>query len=271
MNFEVLEKKQIRGATVEVVSYGPLAGSADARTAEQLFFLREAGMRLKAVRLALDGGKARVEPGALYWMKGKLEMKTSTGGGILRAAARRLTSGESFFVNELHGRGEAMLEPTYGHFILVDLEDDALIVDKGMFYAGVGDLDVGASMQRNLGAGVFGGEGWFQTKISGTGIVALFSPVPMAELVEVDLANERLAVDGNFALMRTGDIRFTVEKSSKSWLATSVSGEGLLQIFEGTGKVWLAPTQTVYESLATPQGLEMLSRATGARTNNAGS
>jgi uncharacterized protein (AIM24 family) len=271
LNFDVLDRKSIGGATVEVVSYGTLAGSADARTAEQLFFLREAGMKLKAVRLTLDGGKARVEPGALYWMKGALEMRASTGGGILRAAARRLTSGESFFVNELHGRGQAMLEPTYGHFILVELDDDALIVDKGMFYAGIGNLDIGASMQSNIGAGVFGGEGWFQTKISGKGVVALFSPVPMDELVEVDLAGDKLSVDGNFALMRTGDIKFSVEKSSKSWMATSVSGEGLLQVFEGTGKVWLAPTQEVYEKLATPKGLEILSRATGARTNNVGS
>ena len=51
--------------------------------------------------------------------------------------------------------------------------------------------------------------------------------------------------------MRTGGVNFKAEKSSKSWMSTAVSGEGLLQTFSGTGKVWLAPTQGVYEQLAT--------------------
>ena len=257
------------GGRIEVVAYGDLAGSSDARTAEQLFFLREARMQLKSVRITLNKGKIRTEPGALYHMQGNLEMKASTGGGILRAAARRMTSGETFFVNEIHGTGTIILEPTYGHFILAEVSDGSeLIVDKGMFYCGIGELDIGVVMNR--GSGVIGGEGIFQTRISGNGIAALFSPVPAVELEEIDLAGGKLYVDGNFALMRTGGVSFRLEKSSKSWLATSVSGEGLLQVFEGQGKVWIAPTQTVYERLATPEGLHILSQATGARSNMTG-
>ena len=54
------------------------------------------------------------------------------------------------------------------------------------------------------------------------------------------------------------------EKSSKSWLSTSVSGEGILQTFSGTGKVWLAPTQGVYEKLATEDGMMILSQSPGS-------
>ncbi len=56
-------------------------------------------------------------------------------------------------------------------------------------------------------------------------------------------------MDGNFALMRSEAINFRVEKSSKNWISTGVSGEGLLQTFEGCGLVWIAPTQGVYENL----------------------
>ena len=56
-------------------------------------------------------------------------------------------------------------------------------------------------------------------------------------------------MDGNFALMRTGQIDFSVEKSTRSLLGTLTSGEGLLQTFRGTGSVWLAPTQAVYQQL----------------------
>jgi uncharacterized protein (AIM24 family) len=109
-----------------------------------------------------------------------------------------------------------------------------------------------------------GGEGWFQTSIKGSGIAILFSPVPVSEVRKIDLNGDKLSVDGNFALMRTEGVEFKAEKSSKSWLATSVSGEGLLQTFSGTGSVWLAPTQGVYEKMITMSGLRELASAPGS-------
>lgn len=269
MNFHVLEKETSKFGTVEVLQVERLAGSSDARSAEQLFFVSQAGMRLKMVRITLPGNasKVRVEPGALYYKYGDLEMKASTAGGVMRGLARKLTSGESIFVNEIHGRGEIYLEPTFGHFLLMKIEDNAIIVDKSMFYAGLGDLDVSVSMNR-AAAGLAGGEGFFQTKIKGTGIAVLFSPVPMDELQMIELHNSKLSVDGNFALMRTEGVKFSVQKSSKSWVATSVSGEGLLQTFEGTGQVWIAPTQGIYQKLATPGGLIELAGTPGSRSTN---
>jgi uncharacterized protein (AIM24 family) len=59
-----------------------------------------------------------------------------------------------------------------------------------------------------------------------------------------------------------------VEKSTKSFMGSMQSGEGLLQTFSGTGEVWLAPTQSVYkrlqaDSLAT---LAQISRSVGQNT-----
>jgi len=95
--FEVITSEETDEALVEVVQYSILRGSSDTRTAETLFFASQAGMRLKMVRITLKNSKIRVEPGALYYMKGDLEMKASTGGGILKGLARKVTSGESFF------------------------------------------------------------------------------------------------------------------------------------------------------------------------------
>jgi uncharacterized protein (AIM24 family) len=78
------------------------------------------------------------------------------------------------------------------------------------------------------------------------------------------LNTHRLWVDGNFALARTEGITFRAEKSSKSLIASSVSGEGLLQTFEGVGTVWIAPTQGSYELLANPRGIEALARPPGS-------
>jgi len=66
-------------------------------------------------------------------------------------------------------------------------------------------------------------------------------------------------VDGNFALLRRGDIQFSVEMSSKEIINTMASGEGLLQTFRrGTGEVWLAPTQAVYNTLKLAGGTQAL-------------
>ncbi len=260
--FEVIETRTTQdGTKVEILQFPQLAGSADLRTAENLFYAAQSGMRLKCVRITLKDSHVRVEPGALYYMKGRLEMKAGTGGGILKGLSRKMLSGETFFVNEIHGAGEIYLEPTFGHFILHEItpQDVALIVDKSLFYAGTAGLDISSVLQREVSAAVFGGEGLFQTRIKGAGIAVLYSPVPVHEVQRIELNKEKLWVDGNFALMRTEGIAFRAEKSSKSWVATSVSGEGLLQTFEGSGSVWIAPTQGVYELLASDAGVRRLS------------
>jgi uncharacterized protein (AIM24 family) len=253
------------GTVVEVVQFQQLRGSADVRTAETLYFANQSGMRLKMVRIRLAGTHVRVEPGALYFMKGHLEMKASTGGGLMAGLARKMTSGETFFVNEIHGHGEIYLEPSFGHFFLhrIDQREGGVIVDKGLFYAGTAGLDISSVRQKNVSSALFGGEGLFQTRIAGAGVAVLFSPVPGEEITRYELVGEKLSVDGNFALMRSENIVFRAERSSKSWISTSVSGEGLLQTFEGTGYVWVAPTQGVYDKLATPEGLRVLSSQPG--------
>jgi len=129
--------------------------------------------------------------------------------------------------------------------------------------AGTSGLDISSAMQKNISSALFGGEGLFQTKISGEGIAVLYSPVPVTEIQKVQLTNEKLSVDGNFTLLRSEGIEFKAEKSSKSWVATSVSGEGLLQTFSGTGSVWIAPTQGIYELLSTSEGISQLALAPG--------
>jgi uncharacterized protein (AIM24 family) len=265
--YEIIDSIALEdGTTVEILQFPQLSGSSDLRVANNLFYASESGMRLKMVRLTIEKSKVRSEPGALYFMKGNLEMKASTGGGVMKGLARKMLSGESFFVNEIHGTGEIYLEPSFGHFFLyhVKKEDKAIIVDKSLFYAGSAGLDISSVMQKNISSSLFGGEGMFQTKIQGEGIAVLYSPVPVSELQKIQLNGDKLSVDGNFALLRSEGVEFKAEKSSKSWVATSVSGEGLLQTFSGIGSVWIAPTQGVYEMLATSEGINRLAKAPGS-------
>lgn len=263
-DFEIVESITAEdGTVVEIVQYPQLIGSADLRTAESLFYASQSGMHLKMVRIQLNGTNIRLEPGTLYFMKGDLEIKTSTGGGIVKGLARKAVSREKFFVNEIKGVGEIYLEPTFGHFLLhrIGAGEGGVIVDKSLFYAGTSGLDISAAIQKNISSALFGGEGLFQTKISGTGVAILYSPVPQDEIIRYDLAGDKLSVDGNFALMRSANVKFRAEKSSKTWTATAVSGEGLLQTFSGDGFVWIAPTQGIYDQLTQISGIQSLTAA----------
>ena len=70
----------------------------------------------------------------------------------------------------------------------------------------------------------------------------LESPVPREELIEFELNNDVLKIDGNMAIAWSNTLEFKVEKSGKSLIGSAVSGEGLVNVYRGTGKVLMAPT-----------------------------
>lgn len=72
----------------------------------------------------------------------------------------------------------------------------------------------------------------------------------MCEIEQIDLVNDTLKVDGNFAILRSSSLDFTVERSAKTLVGSAVSGEGLVNVYRGTGQIWLAPSIKVYNTLA---------------------
>lgn len=43
------------------------------------------------------------------------------------------------------------------------------------------------------------------------------------------------------ALAWSNTLKFTVERSGKTLIGSAASGEGLVNVYRGTGKVWLTP------------------------------
>ncbi|AGA28188.1 AIM24 family protein [Singulisphaera acidiphila] len=251
--FEVIDSAEDDQFRVEVLAYSSLGGAKDHQTAATVYFANQAGIRLKQVRITMRDGEAIAESGALHFMLGQIQMESKIGGvsGLGKAMMNRFITKEAAVMPRYRGTGQIYLEPSFSHFLIYRLNGEEVIADKGMFYCGQGTLDVGSAVQKNVSSALFGGEGFFQTRIRGAGICVLESPVPVDEVMRIDLKDETLQVDGNFALMRTGRIEFSVEKSTRSLLGTLTSGEGLLQTFRGTGSVWLAPTQDIYQRLQT--------------------
>lgn len=252
--FQVVETVTRGGTTFELLEYAPLAGSETMAIAEQIYTLNRAGVRLRQLRIRLNNDAVRTEPGVLQFMKGRLEMESSTGTGsgvegFLKGALAAARTGETIFKPLYRGSGELYLEPTFGHYWLMQLNNNTLYADQGLFCCCEDSVKVSAHKVESFSARVAGGEGRYQTKVSGSGIVVLRIPVPKSEIVELNLDNETLQVDGSFALLRTADVQFTVEKASNSFLGAMTSGEGLLQTFRGTGRVWIAPTQPLYQGM----------------------
>lgn len=262
-NMDVIDMASNEGFKVEVLAYKTLAGSNDPRTAQSVYFANRTGLMLKQLRLTLKRSEAVVEAGALHYMKGHIDLQNPSGGvgGIGKAMFRKMLTNESAFIPRYRGTGQIYLEPSFGDYLIYTLKNnEELIADRGLFYCAESSLDVGIAMQKNVSSALLGGEGLFQTQVRGNGIAVFELPVPASEVRCIQLNNETLKVDGNFALMRSGKIEFSVEKSSKGLFGTLSSGEGLLQTFRGTGRVWIAPTQSIYNRMSIG-GLSGLSAA----------
>lgn len=265
--FQVIDTEKAPGALFEVVCYQKLQGSDDLAVAEKIFLVNQANIHLKMVRVTLTQSEIAIEPRALYFMRGDLRLESGVQGGLARGLMRKLVTGETLFQSKISGSGEVFLEPTFGHFMLVQIEDEALVVDKGAFYCASAGLAVTAVLQRNISSALFGGEGFFQTEIKGSGVVVLNTPVPASELLMIELGKgEKLSVDGNFAFARTSTVTFQAEKSAKTLFQSLTSGEALLQTFTGPGVVWIAPTQGVYHKIKAAGSYANLADSRGSAT-----
>jgi uncharacterized protein (AIM24 family) len=67
------------------------------------------------------------------------------------------------------GTGEIWLEPSWGYYSFVNLNNETVVIDKGLFLAAESSVEVGIFVQKNTSTAVFGGEGLFQTKMKGSG------------------------------------------------------------------------------------------------------
>ena len=211
------------------------------------YFSSQMNVRKKQVVCDISKSNVTVQAGSMQWMVG--DVKATTGikgvGDFFGKTMRGSVTGESAIKPEYTGNGTLVLEPTFKHILLVDVGDwnGSIVLDDGLFLACESSLKHKAVMRSNFSSAVAGNEGLFNLGIQGRGIVCLESPCPREELVEITLNNDVLKVDGNYAIAWSGSLDFTVERSGKSLIGSAASGEGLVNVYRGTGKVLLAPVR----------------------------
>lgn len=217
------------------------------QNAQQAYFASEMNVRKRQVICDLSQANITLQAGAMQWMVGNVNATTGIKGvgDLFGKAVRGKVTGESAIKPEYTGDGTLVLEPTYRHILLINVADwnGSIVLEDGLFLACDTNLKHKAVMRSSLSSAVAGNEGLFNLGIQGNGVLCLESPCPREELIEVTLQNDVLKIDGNMAIAWSGSLDFTVERSGKSLIGSAASGEGLVNVYRGTGKVLMSPVQ----------------------------
>lgn len=210
------------------------------------YYCAEMNVRKRQVLCDLSKAQVTVQAGAMQWMVGDVNATTGIKGvgDLLGKAMRGKVSGESAIKPEYTGSGIMMLEPTYKHLILMDAAEwgGAVVLDDGLFLACDSRLKHKAVIRSSFSSAVAGGEGLFNLSLNGSGVFCIEADCPKEELIEITLQNDVLKIDGNYAVAWSAGLAFTVERSGKSLIGSAASGEGLVNVYRGTGKVLMMPT-----------------------------
>ena len=213
--------------------------------AQLAYYCNAMNVRKRQVVCDLSKANITLQAGAMQWMVGNVNATTGIKGvgDLFSKAMRGKVTGESAIKPEYTGDGLLVLEPTYKHIILMDVAEwnGSGVLDDGMFLACDSNLKHKAVMRANLSSAAAGGEGLFNLGVMGEGVLCLESQCPREELVEITLHNDVLKIDGSMAVAWSGSLEFTVERSGKSLIGSAASGEGLVNVYRGSGKVLMAP------------------------------
>lgn len=190
---------------------------------------------LHYVEVELDHESIRTEAGAMRYYQGPIEMTSTL--PTVKGFFKSQLSGERIFRPVYKGSGKIVLEPSFNQFFALELEDERYVLDRGAYWASDMGVEVDIFINK-VSTSIFSGEGIIQTAVNGSGTVIVQAP---GEIEVIDLYDDRLVVDGSFAIARSASLNFTVQQSARSLLGTMTSGEVLVNVIEGTGRVYLAP------------------------------
>ena len=256
-NFHVLE--YIQDASVSPMN------------AQTEYFMSQMNVRRRQIVIELDKEhSAIIQAGAMQWMSGDIQATTGVKGigDLFGKALKGAVTKETAIKPEYVGNGYLVLEPTYKYILLKDISEwgsSGMTIEDGMFLACDSHVQNKIVARKNVASAVLGGEGFFNLSLHGTGTVALESNVPEEELIEIILEDDELKIDGNLAVCWSSDLDFTVERTTKTLVGSAVSGEGLVNVYRGTGRVLMspvAPTSSLFEATNT------LAAKTAAKNSN---
>ena len=222
--------------------------SVEPEMAQQAYFASEMDVRKRQLIANLNDEVGIVaQKGHMQLMLGDLKAETDVKsiGRLFKSFVGSKVTGETTIKPLYTGNGTLVLEPTFRYILLENLSDwkNGLMIEDGMFLACYDSAELHLGVRKTLSSAALGMEGMFNTIISGEGIVALESPVPRSELVEVNIEDDVVKIDGNIAIAWTANLDFTVERTTPTLVGSVAAGEGLVNVYRGTGRLLIAPVK----------------------------
>ena len=200
------------------------------------------GGNLPVVICHLEAGEKMItEKGSMSWMSPNMEMDTNTGGGFGKALGR-MFSGESMFQNTYTAKGgEGMIafaSSFPGSIVPFEIgPGKEMIVQKSGFLASESTVELSVHMQKKLGAGFFGGEGFIMQKLSGNGVAFVEFD---GAVIEYDLADgQSMVLDTGYLAAMESSCKMEIQQVAglKNKL---LGGEGFFNtVVTGPGKVYI--------------------------------
>ncbi len=226
------------------------------------------GTVMQSLMIQINRGQAYYsESGSLSWMTDGVRMETNLGGKGLGGILSRVVTGESLFVvNYSADRDQQLVTFSSdfpGKILPIHLaQGQSMIAQKDTLLVAEKSVNMSIALQKRLGAGFFGGEGFILQRFDGPGT---FFGALDGEIVEYTLApGQRLLVDTGHVAMFEPTVTYDIQmvKGIKNVL---FGGEGLFFVsLTGPGRIWL---QTMPLSKLAGAIRQYLPRAEGSNEN----
>ena len=187
----------------------------------------------------LDAGESiKCQSGAMAWMSKNVKMQTKSGG--LGKMFKKAVSGESLFMNRYiaDAPGEIAFAMSFpGNILAVDVAKMPIVAQKRSLLAMEESVQLDIFLQKKIGAGFFGGEGFIMQKFSGNGYA--FIEIDGAVEERTLAPGEQLVVDSGYVAAMEQTVTMDIEMV-KGLGNIAFGGEGLFNtIVTGPGRVWL--------------------------------
>lgn len=200
------------------------------------------GETLPVVICHLDPGEQMLtEGGGMSWMSPNMQMQTTSNGGVGKALGR-MFAGEKLFQNIYTAQGGpgmiAFASSFPGSIKAFQVSPgNEMICQKGVFLAGEMGVQLSVFLNKKLGTGFFGGEGFVMQRLSGNGI---FFGEFDGHIVEYALAaGQQIIVDTGHLAAMSATCRMEIQ-SVPGMKNKFLGGEGLFNtVITGPGHVWL--------------------------------
>ena len=211
------------------------------------------GDDIQIVEVELDPGETVVaEAGAMNYMDDGISFEAKMGDGSkpesglmgrLMDAGKRALTGESIFMTHFTNSGQgkkrvSFAAPYPGKIMPINLSKvgGELICQKDAFLCAAMGTEVSIALNKKIGAGFFGGEGFILQRLRGDGRAFIHAG---GTIVKKTLKNSLIRVDTGCLVAFTNGINYDIAKAG-NLKSMFLGGEGLFLVtLSGTGLVLL--------------------------------